>query len=42
MIFMPRTCRRTKQDTGRIITAIEAKLAEYPGDEDLADGECWL
>ena len=24
------------------IAALEAKLAEYPGDEDLADGECWL
>jgi hypothetical protein len=22
--------------------ALEAKLAEYPGDEDLANGECWL
>jgi predicted nuclease of predicted toxin-antitoxin system len=42
MIFMPGTYRRTKQDTGRIIAAIEAKLAEYPGDEDLANGECWL
>ena len=42
MIFMPGTYRRTKQDTGRIIVAIEAKLAEYPGDKDLASGECWL
>jgi len=42
MIVMPGTYRRTKQDTGRIIAAIEAKLAEYPGDEDLANGECWL
>lgn len=42
MIFMPGTYRRTRQDTGRIITAIEAKLAEYPGEEDLANGECWL
>ena len=42
MIFMPGTYRRTRQDTGRIITAIEAKLAEYTGDEDLANGECWL
>jgi hypothetical protein len=42
MIFRPSTCRRAKEDTGRIIAALEAKLTEYPGDEDLADGECWL
>jgi hypothetical protein len=42
MIFMPGTYRRTKQDTGPIIAALEAKLTEYPGDEDLANGECWL
>jgi predicted nuclease of predicted toxin-antitoxin system len=42
MIFMPGTYRRTRQDTGRIIVALEAKLTEYPGDEDLANGECWL
>jgi len=42
MIFMPGTCRRTKEDTGRIIAALEAKLTEYPGDEDLTNGERWL
>jgi predicted nuclease of predicted toxin-antitoxin system len=42
MIFMPDTYRRTKADTGRIIAALEAKLTEYPGDDDLANGECWL
>jgi predicted nuclease of predicted toxin-antitoxin system len=42
MIFMPSTYRRTKEDTGRIIAALEAKLTEYPGDEDLKNGECWL
>ena len=42
MIIMPGTYRSTNEDTGRIIAALEAKLAEYPGDEDLADGECWL
>jgi hypothetical protein len=26
----------------RNLAALEAKLAEYPGDEDLANGECWL
>jgi hypothetical protein len=42
MIFMPGTYRRTKADTGRIIAALEGKLAGYPRDEDLANGECWL
>lgn len=42
VIFMPGTYRRTRDDTGRIIAALEAKLAGYPGDEDLANGECWL
>jgi Domain of unknown function (DUF5615) len=42
MIFMPGSYRRTKSDTGRIITALEAKLAEYPGDEALANAEDWL
>ena len=42
MVFMPSTYRRTKEDTGRIIAALEAKLAECPGGEDLANGECWL
>ena len=42
MVFMPGSYRRTKADTGRIISALEAKLTEYPGDDDLANGECWL
>jgi hypothetical protein len=42
MVFMPVSYRRTKADTGRIIPALEARLIEYPGDEDLANGECWL
>jgi predicted nuclease of predicted toxin-antitoxin system len=42
MIFMPSTYRRTKADTGRIIAALESRLADYPGAEDLANGECWL
>jgi hypothetical protein len=42
MVFMPGSYRRTKADTGRIISALEARLIEYPGDEDLANGECWL
>ena len=42
MTFMPSSYRRTKVDTGRIIAALETKLAEFPGGEDLANGEAWL
>jgi predicted nuclease of predicted toxin-antitoxin system len=42
MIFVPSGYRRTKADTGRIIAALEAKLARYPGEHDLANGEAWL
>ena len=41
-IFMPGGYRRTKNDTGRIIAALEAKLRDYPGDNDFADGEDWI
>lgn len=42
MIFMSGNYRRTKSDTGRITTALEAKLTQYPGDEALANAEDWL
>ena len=42
MIFMPGGYRRTKADTGRIIAALEAILAQHPGENDLANGEAWL
>jgi len=42
MIFTPGTYRRTKADTWRIIAALEAILAQYPGENDLANGEAWL
>jgi hypothetical protein len=42
MIFIPGNYRRTKADTGRIIASLEAKLAQYPGEADLVDGEAWL
>jgi hypothetical protein len=42
MIFMPGTYRRAKADTGRIITALEVLLAQWPGESDLANGEAWL
>jgi len=42
MILMSGSYRRTKADIGRIVSALEAKLAEYPDDKDLANGESWL
>ena len=42
MVFMASNYRRTKADVGRIVKALEAKLAEFPGDNDLASGETWL
>jgi len=42
MIFIPGAYRRTKANIGRIVAALELKLAEYPGERDLANGETWL
>jgi predicted nuclease of predicted toxin-antitoxin system len=42
MIFVPGTYRRTKNDTGKIITALELLLDQYPGEDDLANAEAWL
>lgn len=42
MIFIPGGTPRTKAYTGRIVTALERKLAQYPGEDDLANGEDWL
>jgi len=42
MIFIAGNYRRTKADRGRIITALEEKLTQYPGEADLADSEAWL
>ncbi len=42
MIFVPGSYRRTKADTGQIIAALEAKLIQYAGETDLANGEAWL
>ena len=33
MVFVPGSYQRTKADIGRIATALERKLAEYPGEE---------
>jgi len=42
MIFIPGTYRRTRADTGKIVTALEVILAQYPGETSLANGEAWL
>ena len=42
MIFIPGGRPRTRAATGRIVAALEQKLAAYPGDDDLANGEDWL
>ena len=42
MVFVPTNYRLTKADVGRIIAALEAKLGEYPGEQDLANAETWI
>lgn len=42
MVFMPSGYRRTKSDTGRIVSALEAVLLRYPGEDDLANAEAWI
>jgi hypothetical protein len=42
LVFIPGGYRRTKADTGRIVAALEEKLAVHPGERDLAGGEEWL
>jgi hypothetical protein len=42
MVFMAGNYRRTKADIGRVVTAIEAKLEQFPGETDLVDAETWL
>ena len=41
-VFVPTAYRHTRADIGRMVTALEAKLAEYPGLHDLADAETWI
>jgi hypothetical protein len=42
MVFIPTNLRLTKAATGQIVTALEARLIDYPGDDDLANGETWI
>jgi len=41
-VFVPVTFRLTRSAVGRLVTALEAKLAAYPGEDDLANAETWL
>jgi predicted nuclease of predicted toxin-antitoxin system len=42
MVFPAAGYRRTRAGSGRVAAALEARLAELPGEHDLADGEIWL
>jgi hypothetical protein len=42
MIFISGNHRRTKDDIGRIVTALEAKINQYPDQDGLANAEDWL
>ena len=41
-VFVPTTYRLTKADIGRLVAALELKLADYPADLDLANAETWI
>jgi predicted nuclease of predicted toxin-antitoxin system len=41
-VFVPTTYRLTRTEVGRMVTALEAKLADYPVERDLANGETWI
>jgi hypothetical protein len=42
MVFVPTSFRLTRAATGQIVESLETRLAEYPGDADLANGETWI
>jgi predicted nuclease of predicted toxin-antitoxin system len=42
MIFIPGAYRRTRDDTGKITTALENLLTQYPDKDGLANSEAWL
>jgi hypothetical protein len=41
-VFVLTTYRLAKSDVGRLVTALEIKLAAYPADLDLANAETWI
>jgi Domain of unknown function (DUF5615) len=42
MVFLPSTYRRTKADIGRIVTALDERLASHPDERGLHNQETWL
>jgi len=42
MVFVPTSFGLTRAATGQVVAALEARLAEYPRDGDLANGETWI
>ena len=42
IVFVPASVRLTRAATGQIVAALEARLADYAGDEGLANGETWI
>lgn len=42
MVFVPTSLRLTSAATGQIVAALETRLVEYPGDDDLANAETWI
>jgi Domain of unknown function (DUF5615) len=42
IVFVTASFRLTREATGRIVDALEVRLAEYPGDGDLTNGETWI
>ncbi len=42
MVLVPTSVRITRAATGQLVAALEARLAEYPGDGGLANGETWI
>ena len=42
MVFVPTSFRLTRAATSEIVAALETRIAEYPGDDDLSNGETWI
>jgi predicted nuclease of predicted toxin-antitoxin system len=42
LVFLPTRHTRRRKNLGHLVTALERKLAEYPDDDGLANGETWL
>ena len=42
IVFVAASWRLRRAATGEIVAALEVRLTEYPGEEDLANGESWI